>query len=329
MKNSTLSISILTPTWNRARYLERVWNGLASQTIKDFEWIVADDGSTDDTEQVIRGLAAQSDFPVVYIKAVRRVGKARIDNEAIKGACGNFILWCDSDDYLLPNALEWLLETWNSIPTATRDNYVGITALCATDNGPIEYPFPDLSYHDVPWNDLAEVHGVTGDMLFFTRANALKAHLFPEVDFVIPESVVWTAIGHHKSRLIPEVLKIVEYQTVNGISFSGKMEYNRGRAYAMAITVRNLASYPRSLKIRWWRLVTFIRYSIHGEIGYRESQCLWRDNSSRLAFWLATPLAWLLACKDVLQGKVVKSHRDFLAANNGHTSITAVRLNGN
>lgn len=306
---------MLTPTWNRAAYIERVWNGLISQTSKTFEWIVADDGSSDETEKVVRDLAAKSDFPVVLIQASTHIGKIRMDNEAVAHARGDFILWCDSDDYLLPNAIERLLHAWQSIPSESCDDYVGITALCATSDGVIVNPFANLKHMDVSWNDLAAVHGVTADMLFLSRASAMKAHPFPEVDLVIPESVVWTALGDKKARLIPEVLKVIEYGAAHCISFSGQMAYNRGRAYALATTVKHLRRYPLSWKSRWWRLITFLRYSKHGELGIRETMRLWGDNSSRLAFWLSLPLAWVIAATDEFQGKVNKTHREFLQAN--------------
>lgn len=81
-------VSVLTPTWNRSAYLERVWNGLRSQTYKNIEWIVANDGSTDDTESVVRALAEHSDFPVILINASVHIGKARMDNEAVARAQG-------------------------------------------------------------------------------------------------------------------------------------------------------------------------------------------------------------------------------------------------
>ncbi len=320
-------ISVLTPTFNRASYLHRVWEGLRSQTVQQFEWIVADDGSTDDTGSVVRKLAEKSEFPVTLIQASTRVGKARIDNEAVARAQGEFILWCDSDDWLLPNAIERLLWAWHSIPESARDRYVGVTALCATEAGIIVNPFPNVEYLDTTWNDLAEVHRVTSDMLYFTRASDLKAHPFPEVDFVVPESVVWTAIGNKKTRFIPEVLKMVEYRVANAISFTGKMEYNRGRAHALATATRNLAAYRRSAKVRWWRLVTFIRYSVHGEISYRDQLHLWGNNSPTVVWAMMSPLAWLLALKDRLQGKVRRTHREFLAASQIAT-ITCQRLQG-
>jgi glycosyltransferase involved in cell wall biosynthesis len=321
-----MKISILTPTWNRSDYLPRVWGGLKSQTYKNFEWIIADDGSTDETMEVVRELAAKSDFEVTLIHSSIRVGKARIDNEAIRATLGDFILWCDSDDYLLPYALEKLVNAWYSIPDLLRKDYVGVTALCATNEGVIYNPFPDVEYFDTSWNDLAEAHNIKQDLIYFSRASALKLHPFPEVDFVVPESVVWTSIGYKKTRFIPEVLKFVEYRAKNAISFTGKMEYNRGRAHALATTTRNLSAYPHSIRLRIWRLLTFIRYCIHGEIGYQEALRIWGDNSFYFVFLMTIPIAYLLALKDSLQGKVVKSHRDFLVAT-GQAIITIERLN--
>lgn len=314
MNRSFFSFSILTPTWNREKYLHRVFDGLRKQTYSNFQWIVADDGSTDQTEKLIRIFAMEANFPITFIRADKHIGKIRMDNEAVRQAEGEFILWCDSDDWLLPNALQRLWEAWNTIPENCRNKYVGLTALAATDQGTIANPFPEVPYKDVSWNDLAEIHHVTTDMLFCARAAALKANPFPEVDLVIPESVVWTAIGDRSTRLISEVLLMKEYRTAYSISFSGTMSYNRGRAYALAETVYNLRSYHRVWILRVWRLITFIRYSLHGEIELAQARRMWGANSFGWAFWLACPLACGLAFKDRMQGKVRRTHREFIAA---------------
>ncbi len=312
MPDKQILFSIITPTWNRCTYLERVHSGLIKQNYKCFEWIVADDGSTDDTESVVRELAIRSDFPVIYIRADCHVGKIRMDNKAIRQAQGLMTVWCDSDDYLVPHALECLWRTWNSIPLDERVDYTGVTALAATEEGCIVNPFPDVDFKDVSWNDLAEVYRVTSDMVFCVRSDLLKAHLFPEVDLVIPESAVWTAIGYKPARFVPEVLLVKEYRVIHAISFASTMNYNRGRAYAMALTERNLRAYKRSWIVRFWRLLTFMRYSLHGEIPIRKARHLWGDNSHNLAYWLIFPFAYFMVVKDALQGKVRYSHREFL-----------------
>lgn len=321
---ATPLISILTPTWNRASYLDRVWNGLNTQTFRQFEWIVADDGSTDETESVTKQLAAASDFYVIYLQADRHVGKVRMDNEAVRQAKGELILWCDSDDWLLPHALQSIWQTWCSIPAERKDEFVGLTALAATERGVIVNPFSGINKNEISWNDLVGFHRISGDMLFCARADALKNNPFPEVDLVIPESVVWTAIGHRLTTVIPEVLKMVEYQASNAISFSGDMGYNRGRAYALATATNNLRVYPRLWREKAWRLITFIRYCIHADISTKGMLCLWGNNSIRAGFWLAMPIAVTFAIKDRLQRKVRKTHQTFFEASRAVTITTKI-----
>ena len=155
---------------------------------------------------------------------------------------------------------------------------------------------------------------VSGDGVNFIKTSELRKHPFPEVDFVIPEGVIWTTIGNMLIRVHPEVLQVKEYNAPNCISFSGKMEYCRGRAYAMATTEKNLKIYPRDFKTRYWKLINFIRYSIHGEISLINSKKIWDENSLLIEFILAIPLGFMFAVKDRIQGKVIKTHRDFINA---------------
>lgn len=276
---------------------------------------MCDDGSTDNTAKKLIELRKKCTFPVTIISAYIHIGKSRMDNEAIGAARGEFILWNDSDDYLLPQAIEQLVATWFSIPHGDHNDFVGVTALCGNDQGVISTQLPVEGIFDTTWNELRAKFEVAGDMLYFTRSSFLKENPFPEVDFLVSEGVVWTLIGNLKTRILPEVLKVVQYGAPNCISFSNKMEYCRGKAYAMAILRKNLKTYPKNLKSQLWDLITFIRYCIHGEIGLGNAIQLWGQNSSTGLFLMMFPFALLLALKDVLQGKVRKTHRDFDLAN--------------
>jgi glycosyltransferase involved in cell wall biosynthesis len=309
-----INFSIITPTWNRVRYIDRLWDTLSNQKFKNFEWIVADDGSSDGTNERIKFLASKSDFSIIFIRSDIHVGKVTMDNAAIRESSGELILWCDSDDWLLPNTLQSLWENWTSIPLYQRNSYVGLTALAATKSGVLVKELPNIK--DVSWNDLSEVHKIKNDMLFCVRSRDLKKHPFPEVDLVIPESVVWTALGNRPTRLVHEVLKMVEYHADHAISFNGTMSYCRGRAYSLAITARNLSGYQHSFKISSWRTINFIRYCLHGEISMQEMVQLWRNNTSIFAILMAYPFSILLCLKDYFQGKVRLTHREFLEAKN-------------
>ena len=306
-------ISILTPTWDRASYLHKVWEGLVAQTYWKFEWIVANDGSTDKTIEIVRELASKSDFPVTLINASCRIGKSRMDNELVKCARGEFILWCDSDDYLLPNCLEVLIRIWESIPLDDRDYFCGVTALCDTESGVLGNQFySSQEALDLSWNEL--FHRLDSDLVIFTRAELLKSNPFLEVDFLIPESSVWNKIGTQKTRFLPVVLKRVSYREANCLSHSGHMSYNRGNAYAMALSREYLEGFLDK-KARLRRTVNYLRYCRHGEISFGQALKLWQVKFSNVLLLIAIlPLSELLALKDRLQGKVRKTHLEFDAA---------------
>lgn len=304
-------VSVLTPTWNRASYLSRVWTALSAQTSKNFEWIVANDGSSDETVTVVRELGARSDFAVTLIDASCRIGKSRMDNEAVRAARGQFVLWCDSDDTLEPNAIEILERSWSSVPEEERGGFLGVAALCRTAEGTLGRSYPKeesvLTLNELLW-------GVKSDLVILARSDLMKATPFPEVDFLAPETSVWNVVGLHKVRFVPLTLKQANYGEANCVSFSGLMEYNRGRAYAMAISNPHVEPFlsPRS---RMVRALNFLRYSIHGEIRFPEALRLWNGGpAGKLGLYAAYPLAMLLAARDKAQKKVRRTHREFLRA---------------
>lgn len=310
VKKTKPLISVLTPTWNRASYLQKVWEGLSSQTLKDYEWIVANDGSTDNTIEVVRELAGKSDFPVTLINASCRIGKSRMDNEAVAIAQGEFIVWCDSDDYFFPNAFETLIHTWESIPEIQRGEFCGVSALCDTKDGVLGNIFYEPDKHqDLVWNEL--FHKLKSDLVIFTRSDLVKLNPFLEVDYLIPESSVWNKIGTLKTRFIPVVLERKRYREANCLSYSGTMSYNRGKAYAMASS-RKIAASLAGRRARLWRAINYLRYCIHGDISFLQALTIWgASTNERLLFTTLLPFSGILALKDKLQGKVVKTHREF------------------
>jgi glycosyltransferase involved in cell wall biosynthesis len=317
---STPLVSVITPSWNRARYLPRVHAGLMAQTALHmpegpaFEWILGDDGSTDATQHVAEELAGASPFPVVLITASHHIGKAAVDNRAVAAARGQLVLWCDSDDVLLPDAIASLWQAWQAIPAGEREGYAGLTAYCRTQQGVLSDPFPHGPPQDVCWNAMACLQPPPGDMVFCVRTDLLRAHPFPEVDLVVPESSVWAQLGDAPTRLVPRPLKLVEYQAEHAISFSRAMAYNRGRAVAMAMGAKALAGRKLPAGRRLWQAITFLRYALHGEMPLAQARARWADAPYGWALGLLTPVAWALAWRDVRAGKVVRSHREFLAA---------------
>lgn len=62
------TFTVFTPTFNRAASIHRVYESLKSQTFRDFEWLIVDDGSEDDTADLVRKWIKEADFPIEYMK---------------------------------------------------------------------------------------------------------------------------------------------------------------------------------------------------------------------------------------------------------------------
>ena len=99
------TISVCVLTYNRKDYLKETLESVFRQTYKDFEVIVLDDGSSDGTEEMIKGMK----FPVRYYWQENK-GDAGAKNAAIKMASGKYVSLLDSDDLLFDDALAWLIS---------------------------------------------------------------------------------------------------------------------------------------------------------------------------------------------------------------------------
>jgi len=105
------TVSIIIPTYNREHLLGRALKSILNQTYKDFEVIVVDDGSTDNTEDVIREFSA---LKIHYIKHIENKGEGAARNTGVKAARGDYVAFLDSDDEYLPEKLEKEMAVFKS-----------------------------------------------------------------------------------------------------------------------------------------------------------------------------------------------------------------------
>lgn len=104
-----MTITVLTPTFNRRSKLRELWETLQKQSSKDFEWLVVDDGSTDNTKSLINQLQAKSEFTVRYIYK-ENGGKHTALNVGIKTIDSELTFIVDSDDTVTLDAIETILK---------------------------------------------------------------------------------------------------------------------------------------------------------------------------------------------------------------------------
>ena len=182
-------VSVFTPAYNRARFLPAAYASLCASTVRDIEWVVADDGSTDGTRSLMEGWQKQAPFPIRYLPLPHR-GKMRTMNAGVQACAGTYFFELDSDDELTPDALERLLAVWRTLPDAER--YCGVVGRCLRQDGTqMGRPFPaDFN----AWPEKRQRAWRHADAcMALLRTEVMQAYPFPlpdGLDFV-PEAVVW------------------------------------------------------------------------------------------------------------------------------------------
>ena len=106
-------ISVIIPTYNRAHLIGRTIKSILNQTFQDFEIIVVDDGSVDDTEEVVRSF---DDPRIKYLKHQKNLGASTARNTGIKNSRGEYIAFLDSDDEWLPEKLKKQINIFQRAP---------------------------------------------------------------------------------------------------------------------------------------------------------------------------------------------------------------------
>jgi glycosyltransferase involved in cell wall biosynthesis len=204
------TFTVFTPTFNRRHTLHRVYESLSMQTFRDFEWLIVDDGSVDNTWESVEVWQQYSDFPIRYIWQQHQ-GKHIAFNRGVQEARGELFLDIDSDDACIPEALARFKYHWDSIPNNEKDQFSAVTALCKDQHGKIVGSSFPQSIIDSNSLEMYYKYKMKGDKWGFHRTEVLRNFQFPAVkgvDFV-PESLVWHAIARQfRTRFVNEPLLI-------------------------------------------------------------------------------------------------------------------------
>lgn len=233
-----MKITVFTPTYNRAYTLPKLYESLKRQKFTDFEWVIVDDGSTDNTADVVSRMIEES--PVFCIQYLRTEngGKHRAINRAIDLAQGELFFLVDSDDWLPDDSLEYIDQIESGIPTEQKNNFAGIYGLkCHLNNEIIGRTFQGekLDINFLQRNK----YGIRGDKaeVYYTRV--LKQYPFPEIEGekFLTERIVWDKIAYdgYLIRFFNHNVYYCEYLE-DGLTHGGYALYaNNPKQWALAI----------------------------------------------------------------------------------------------
>lgn len=256
------AITIFTPTYNRAYIIEILYKSLKRQSFKDFEWIIYDDGSSDNTEDVIQKFIDEDILDIKFIKAINR-GKHVAINEGVDIAKGELFFIVDSDDFLLDDSIELVMGAWNSIDKNERKNFAGVGGRRRISGESKEFNF-STEYLDATLSDFSLVYNNMQDKAEVYVTDVLKKYKFPsfENENFMTEVVVWYAMSDdsYKLRWFNKDIYECEYLD-DGLSnnfYKRRIESINGTCYSY----NKLASFNLPFKYKLRYKINYYRYGL-------------------------------------------------------------------
>ena len=254
-------ITILTPAYNRASLLPRLFDSLLRQTFKDFEWIVVDDGSTDNTHEVLASIKERCGdaFPMTCLYK-ENGGKHMAINMGVTRAQGELFFIVDSDDLLTDDALETVANSWHDI--SDDKSFAGIAGLDITmDTREVIGSGLPQEHIDCNAIDIRYRHHVTGDMKEVFRTEVLREFPFPEFagERFCPEQLVWFRMARrYRLRYINKPIYIADYQP-DGIT-AGITRARMRNPSASMLTYAELTECPVPFLVKVKAAINFWRF---------------------------------------------------------------------
>jgi glycosyltransferase involved in cell wall biosynthesis len=192
---------------------------LKNQTDQDFLWLVIDDGSTDDTESIVRGWINEKKIEIVYHK-INKGGQHKALQLGFNSAQTEYLVKIDSDDAFVPDAIDTYKRCWSLIESDNKKNIGNICALSRFENNEIDgnWKFPhDTYYIDSNWHEMVLRKGNNNELSYCTRTSILReiyplSYTFWNEDklHVISPAIFTSRIGRQcNTRFINKIVQVV------------------------------------------------------------------------------------------------------------------------
>lgn len=280
-KDRQIKLTVFTPAYNRSDMLVRLYESLRAQSSFDFEWLVVDDGSTDDTGSAVAEFH-DSRFPVRYFKK-ENGGKHTAYNMALIEARGDYFICVDSDDTLDADAVRRINDCAGGIP-----ENCGIAAYKTDMSGKMLCgEFHDTDIYTT-YSEMFGKYNCRGEYTFIYPTQFAKKFPFPVFDGekFVTESVIYDRLDSVcRLKLLPYALTVCEYQADGYSSSQNQLMKNNPAGYCLYFMQRiDLAQGFKERLLCAGKYHAFRIFS-HGKLRY----------SSRLIIFteLCRPAGWL------------------------------------
>ena len=287
-------ITVFTPTYNRAKFLFRLYEALNEQTYKEFEWIIIDDGSKDNTKEVVRSFWDKDGIDIRFVQQ-QNGGMHRAINAGVQLAKGELFFILDSDDILPDNALELVVRNYK--PIKYDMSFAGVSGIDGNFDGHLIGSGLPSDFLDCNSVDIRYKYHVTGDLKEVFRTSIMKEFPFPDIESekFCPEVLIWNRIAQkYKLRFFNKIIYKVEYQP-EGLTSN---------------IVRNRMNSPLTSMICYTEMLHLhipVKDRIKAAVNYWRFRLCYRgkDKYPKLMGWwnVVAPLGWLMHLNDVRVNK--------------------------
>lgn len=203
-------LTIFTPTYNRKHTLNKLYDSLCNQTAQNFEWLIVDDGSTDNTKDIVENWTKQGKIPIRYIYQENQ-GKSAAHNIGVLNSNKDYFCCVDSDDYLSNDAVE---EIINGIKKSKQNSLcIGVVAykknVCDKN-----FKMINASNKFLTSAEIYNKYKYKGELLYAHKTELLKNFLFPKFlgEKFVPEDYLFDCLDNEgRVYLINKVLYHYEY----------------------------------------------------------------------------------------------------------------------
>lgn len=253
-------LTVFTPAYNRAYTLHKCYESLKRQTNKNFKWLIVDDGSTDNTKELVMKWKEEVDFEIKYIYK-KNGGMHTAHNTAYENIDTELNVCIDSDDYLTDDAVEIIINEWKRVK---NENLAGLGALNIFENGKvIGTKFPE-NLKTAKYFDIYNKHGVKGDKKFIYRTELTRCFPYPEFEgekYVGLDYKYKKLDEKYEVALVNKVVCIVEYME-DGSSKNMLRQYRNNPKGWCFFRLENLKIPNTSIKYKFKESVHYISSSL-------------------------------------------------------------------
>lgn len=282
-------LTVFTPSYNRAYTLHKCYESLKRQSCKDFKWLIIDDGSTDNTNELVEKWKSENnDFEITYIYQ-KNQGMHGAHNTAYENIDTELNVCIDSDDYMPDDGVKRIKEKWEKVKHNKK--IAGLIGLDSYENGDIiGEKFPDKLKKSTLF-EINNKYKIPGDKKLAYRSELTKKFPYP---IFADEKYVGLAYKYYKLdeeyelATINEVLCVVEYLE-DGSSKNMLKQYKRNPKGFAFYRIENIKNSKASLKFKVKESVHYVSSSL-----LCKNKSFLKESSHKVLTLLSLPLGVLL-----------------------------------